>query len=125
MDGKLNEFLLFVALQMACRADDGKTFPDTRSVADMVQRMWDYLSPAEPEPPPSEVVEEVMEDSGYRTGDSAVNLSPTGIKYSYGIAGKDDENHIKDLHKTTMMPWLVPACSHGKLKAKCEEQTIR
>ena len=119
MDGVLNELLLFAVLQMACRAVDGHdrtSFPNTCSVADMVERLWDYLSLAQPPSPPSAVVRNVKYLSGYSSGGSKVDQSPTKIQYSYGLKGNEKENSIKKKYEKTMMPWLVPACSRAKLQ---------
>ena len=119
VNGELNEYFMFAALQMACRAKE--PFPRTLSVRGMVEQLYEYLK-MEPDVLASDIVSEVIE---IWNGD--VDLSDEypeqelGLLTDFHCHEGQDISEIQTLFENTKMPWLVPACSPEKLREKILE----
>jgi hypothetical protein len=116
VDGELNEYAVFAALQLACRT---YTYPTTLSVRAMLTKLRSLLL-VEPVVPPVGLIELASENQ-ILLQRPAVR---TTLTISVGEVSGDEKN--PEFHPTiddridtaleTMMPWLVPACSREILK---------
>jgi hypothetical protein len=114
IDGELNEYAVFAALQLACRKD---TFPNTLSVKDMLIKLCFLLS-VEPAIPPIRLTDILNTNHANIFTPQAypVTVPKETIKNFFCEPGKRrideaDKPRIEHALGYTMMPWLVPACS--------------
>ena len=126
LGGSLNDYFFFAALQMACHGinRNERLFPNTLSAASMVKRLWEYLSPGQQGPPSGYILRTATYNNikwGYDFRNYSESRPKRTLEYSYGKEGNDDETSINNVHETTMMPWLVPACSHERLMKTIQE----
>jgi hypothetical protein len=118
VDGELNEFAMFAALQLACNA----AYPNTSLVRGMLNRLYQYLLVKQVFYP-SAIARKLKESPDFGPLANTMPQSAT-LVYIYGESdnlSKEDKKPIIDALDKTKMPWLVPACSYDDLKAKIEE----